>query len=118
MPARSKELDQYKEALKVNVRERIDVGYQLKQLDEVREEIAGMLCECTETETDDGTIVLEFKAPSNGRIGALRLKADIALKLLSKRLPDLKAVEHSGEVEMPNRLIIERPAVEDKPTAH
>ena len=31
-------------------------------------------------------------------IGSLRLRADIALKLLNKRLPDLKAVEHSGTI--------------------
>jgi hypothetical protein len=31
-------------------------------------------------------------------IPALRLKADIYLKLLAKCLPDLRAVEHSGQV--------------------
>jgi hypothetical protein len=33
------------------------------------------------------------------QIPAMRLKADIFLRLLGKVLPDLKAIEHSGHVE-------------------
>lgn len=34
---------------------------------------------------------------STGRLGALRLVADIQFRLLNKVLPDLKAVEHTGD---------------------
>lgn len=41
-------------------------------------------------------------------VAAYRLKADIYLRLLNKILPDLKAVEHSGE--MMHRYAMEIPA--------
>lgn len=59
----------------------------------------------------DGTTIGEIKAlegevrdlsigdrePSNGRIGAYRLLLDSKFRRLNKRLPDLKAVELTGE---------------------
>ena len=42
--------------------------------------------------------VLEVEA---GQVPALRLQADIYMRLLGKVLPDLKAIEHSGQIERP-----------------
>ena len=42
-------------------------------------------------------------------VPALRLKADIYCRLLAKCLPDLKAVEHSGEIAKPH-YVVEVPA--------
>ncbi len=51
---------------------------------------------------------LEKKGPTLGvsdssYIGSMRLRADIAMNLLKKRLPDLKAIEHSGNMNMVHR---------------
>ncbi len=51
---------------------------------------------------------LEKRGPKLGAgdssyIGAMRLRADIAMNLLKKRLPDLKAIEHSGNMSMSHR---------------
>lgn len=35
------------------------------------------------------------------RVPAMRLQADIYLRLLGKVLPDLKAIEHSGQIKRP-----------------
>ena len=43
---------------------------------------------------------VETAEPS--QVPALRLKADIYLKLLAKVLPDLKSVEHTGEITRRN----------------
>jgi carbon monoxide dehydrogenase subunit G len=45
---------------------------------------------------------------STNRVGALRLKADIQFKLLNKVLPDLKAIEHSGEGGGPLTVVVKR----------
>ena len=42
-------------------------------------------------------------------VPAVRLKADIALRLLGKCLPDLKAVEHSGDLDV-NHFVSRLPA--------
>lgn len=49
------------------------------------------------------------ESAENAAIPGLRLKADIYIKLLAKCLPDLKAIEHSGEVTQ--RYVVEAPTV-------
>ena len=47
------------------------------------------------------------------RLAAVRLKADIALRLLAKCLPDQKSVEVTGEIE--HRYVAEVPAISASP---
>lgn len=42
-------------------------------------------------------------------VPALRLSAEISLNLLKKRLPDLKAIEHTGEVNQIHSVINAQP---------
>jgi len=46
--------------------------------------------------------------PSNARVGAIKALLDSKYKKLNKLLPDLKAVEMSGEVQ--SIMVFERPA--------
>ena len=55
---------------------KISITRHLQQLDEIQKEL----------KDDNGAL----------NVSALRLRADISLNLLKKRLPDLKAIEHSG----------------------
>lgn len=45
-------------------------------------------------------------------VPALRLKADIYTRLLSKCLPDLKAIEHSGEIRQ--RDVTDQPLTDEE----
>ena len=115
MPARSKELQAFKDQTEEDRRAKIQSDHHIDKLLEIQGK-------CDEIE--DGAAGGRVDA---GRVGNLKLKADISFRLLSKVMPDLKAIEHSGEVSTPNRLIIERtersigklPETEkDQPTAH
>jgi len=70
-------------------RAKISIAKHLKKLFDIQEKL----------ENDDG----ELNVP------ALRLSADISLRLLQKRLPDLKAVEFSGEVKQVHSVINAQP---------
>lgn len=45
------------------------------------------------------TIIQKFQSAFNGEIELSQVQVNIGKALLDKALPDLKAIEHSGEVE-------------------
>ncbi len=73
------------------LREELQAKEYLRQLDEIDKEI---------TEN--------WRSLSSENTSALRLKADINFKRLSKCLPDLKAIEHSGDDGGGLKVIIEQ----------
>ena len=91
----SKELQEFKKEGERQRRDKISVSRCLGQLADIEDKLDEIL-------SGDGGAVC------SNVIGALRLKADISLKLLDKKLPSVKAIDISGEVVHSNRLIIER----------
>lgn len=110
MPARSKELEAFKKEKERDRRAKISITRCLQQLTEVQADLEQILQPTVfiDQETGEQTEIAPRINPAH--IGALKLKADIAFRLLAKRMPDLKAVEHTGEVATANRLIIEKVA--------
>ena len=93
----------YSKTLEEDRRAKISITKQLKKLTDIQEELENNSSEL-----------------GAARVGALRLCADISLALLKKRLPDLKAVEHSGDDRTP-RFVINaepQPSVEEWQEKH
>lgn len=79
----------YEKAKEKDRRAKISITRHLKQLSEIQVKLED-----------------NYENMSTAQVGSLRLRADISLALLKKRLPDLKATEHSGEIETTTRLVI------------
>jgi len=75
----------YREIREKDRRDKISITKHLKKLVDIQGQIDVLLGRDTEIH--------------NGRVGALRLSADISLRLLNKRLPDLKAIEVKGKIQ-------------------
>ena len=82
----------YSKALEEDRRAKISITKHLKKLTDIQEELENNSSEL-----------------GAARVGALRLRADMSLALLKKRLPDLKAVEYSGDVRTPQYVINAQP---------
>lgn len=80
-------------------RDKISITKHLNKLADIQKDIDELCAERWEgLFYEDGEPANLRKAIDAGRIGAMRLNADISLRLLNKRLPDLKAIEHSGSI--------------------
>jgi len=79
----------YEKAREKDRRDKISITQHLKQLSEIQVKLED-----------------NYENMSTAQVGSLRLRADISLALLKKRLPDLKATEHSGEIKTSSRLTI------------
>ena len=80
----------YRQALEKDRRDKISITRCLTHLTEIEEEVRGL---CRPIKGENGELMPRISA---AHIGALRLRADINMALLKKRLPDLKAVELTG----------------------
>ena len=79
----------YQKVREEDRRAKISISRHLKKLFDIQKEL--------ENNADDVNVP------------ALRLSADISLRLLQKRLPDLKAIEHTGEVNQIHSVINAEP---------
>ena len=68
----------YRKIREQDRRDKISISKHLRKLSDIQEELQNK--------------------PDDINVSALRLSADISLSLLKKRLPDLKAIEHSGSI--------------------
>lgn len=73
----------YEKALEEDRRAKISISRHLKQLTDIQEKLQD-----------------NYENMSTAQVGALRLQSDISLKLLGKRLPDLKAVDMDVEGDL------------------
>ncbi len=96
----STNLPQYRAIREKDRRDKISIGHHLKKLVDIQRQIDVLLVEQRrELFNAEGEPVEISSDVPNGRIGALRLSADISLRLLNKRMPDLKAIEVKGKIE-------------------
>lgn len=72
----------YEKALEEDRRAKISITKQLNQLADIQENLES-----------------NWQNLDNAKVGALRLRSDIALKLLAKRMPDLKAIDVDLDVD-------------------
>ncbi len=79
----------YEKAREQDRRDKISISKHLKQLSEIQVKLED-----------------NYENMSTAQVGSLRLRADISLALLKKRMPDLKATEHSGAIQTTSKLII------------
>ena len=105
MGASSAELVNFRKELEKDRRDKISITRCLTQLYEVQDTLSELLA--PKEIIEDGEVVGHYVGRiDNGLVGALRLKSDIALALLKKRMPDLKQIELSGRDGEPFQTIV------------